>query len=116
LIAVIASLSFFAGPDAKTEVAPGVVWVAIAFASVLALSRSWQRERENDALAGLLILPLSRSAIFAGKALGVMAFGFAIELLVVPVTALLFDLSLGELGGGLALFCLCATPGIAAAG
>ena len=47
-----------------------------------------------------------------------LAFTFVIELVVVPVTALLFDLSLTEdnLGIGLAAFCLCATPGIAAAG
>jgi heme exporter protein B len=118
LVVVMASLSFYAGPEARTEVAPGVVWVAVAFASVLALSRTWQRERDNDALSGLLILPIARSAIFAGKALGVLAFTLAIELLVVPATALLFDLSLGDpnLSGGLAAFCLCATPGIAAAG
>ena len=118
LVVIIASLSFFAGPQSRTEVAPGVIWVAIAFASVLALSRTWQRERELDALSGLLVLPIDRSAIFAGKALGVLAFTFVIELVVVPVTALLFDLSLTEdnLGIGLAAFCLCATPGIAAAG
>jgi heme exporter protein B len=118
LVVVIASLSFYAGPEAKTEVAPGVLWVAVAFAAVLALSKSWQRERENDALSGLLVLPVARSAIFAGKAFGVLMFTLAIEVLVVPATALLFDLPLFEprLGGGLALFCACATPGIAAAG
>ncbi len=118
LVVVIASLSFFTGPQSRTEVAPGVIWVAVAFASVLALSRTWQRERELDALSGLLVLPIERSAIFAGKALGVLAFTFAIELVVVPVTALLFDLSLtqDQLGLGLLAFCLCATPGIAAAG
>jgi heme exporter protein B len=118
LVVVIASLSFFAGPNSRTEVAPGVIWVAIAFASVLALSRTWQRERELDALSGLLILPVRRSAIFAGKALGVLAFTLAIELVVVPTTALLFDLPLGELNLslGLAAFCACATPGVAAAG
>ncbi|MCA9624933.1 MAG: heme exporter protein CcmB, partial [Myxococcales bacterium] len=76
LVVVIASLSFFAGPRAEVEVAPGVIWVAVAFASVLALSRTWQRERENDALSGLLVMPIHRSAIFVGKALGVLAFIF----------------------------------------
>ncbi|MBM4359915.1 MAG: heme exporter protein CcmB, partial [Deltaproteobacteria bacterium] len=118
LVVVIASLSFFSGPDARTAIAPGVIWVAVAFASVLALSRTWQREREHEALSGLLVLPVERSALFAGKALGVLAFTLAIELLVVPATALLFDLSLVRdgLGVGLAAFCLVATPGIAAAG
>jgi heme exporter protein B len=118
LVVVISSLAFYAGPESRTQVAPGVLWVAVAFASVLALSRTWQREREYDALAGLLVLPVFRSAIFAGKALGVLAFTFAIEALVFPATALLFDLPLfeGDIGLGLAVFAAVATPGIAAAG
>jgi heme exporter protein B len=116
LVVVIASLSFYGGPDAAVVVAPGVIWVSVAFASVLALSRSWQREREYDALSGLLSLPLSRSAIFAGKAVGVLVFIVAIEALVIPVVALLFGLDLSKLALGLALLCLGATPGVAAAG
>ena len=116
LIVVIGSLSFFGGPRAAVQVAPGVIWVAIAFASVLALSRTWQRERENDALSGLLVMPLERSAIFAGKALGVLSFIVVIELVVVLSTALIFNLSLADIGAGLALLCAGATPGIAAAG
>lgn len=116
LVVVVASLSFFAGPNVLVNVAPGVIWVAISFAAILALSRTWQREREFDALSGLLVMPIARSAIFTGKALGVAAFVFAIELLVVPTTALLFGISLADHGLGLALLCLGATPGIAAAG
>jgi len=116
LVAIIASLAFYAGADAAVRVAPGVIWVAVAFASVLALSRTWQREREDGALLGLLVSPVARSAIFAGKALGVGIFISVVELIVVPVTALLFSVDLTRMGVGLALFCLAATPGIAAAG
>ncbi len=116
LIVVIASLSFFAGHDTSAQVAPGVIWVAVAFAAVLALSRTWQREREHDALSGLLALPVTRSAIFAGKALALFTFIVVIELVVIPLTAILFNLSLVSFAPGLALLCLGATPGIAAAG
>lgn len=116
LVVVVASMAFYAGAAASTEVAPGVIWVAIAFASMLALSRAWQREREGDAMAGLLALPVSRAAIYLGKALGLTIFLWALELMVVPATALLFDLPLPAVGPGVALICLCATPGIAAAG
>ncbi|WP_437680439.1 heme exporter protein CcmB [Sorangium sp. So ce131] len=116
LVAVIASLAFHAGQDATERVAPGVIWVSVAFASVLALSRTWQREREDGALAGLLVLPIARSALFAGKALGLCLFVTAVELIIIPVAALLFAVDLAEAGLGLALFCLAATPGIAASG
>jgi heme exporter protein B len=116
LVAVISSLAFYAGPDTTVRVAPGVIWVAVAFASVLALGRTWQREREDGALIGLLASPIARSAIFAGKAAGVSLFIGLVELIVIPVTALLFAVDLGKVGGTLALFCLVATPGIAAVG
>ncbi len=116
LVAVIASLAFYAGPDTSVRVAPGVIWIAVAFASVLALGRTWQREREDGALSGLLASPVARSAVFAGKALGVCVFIGLVELIVVPVTALLFAVDLVRVGPTLALFCLVATPGIAAVG
>src|SRR5689334_16724562 len=115
LVAVLASYSFFAGPNTKVRVAPGVIWVAIAFSSVLALSRTWQREREDGALSGLLVQPLSRSAIFAGKVLGLVVFISVVEIIVVPVTALLFNVDLVQVGPQMALLCAAATPGIAAA-
>lgn len=116
LVAVIASLAFFAGADAAVRVAPGVIWVAVAFASVLALGRTWQRERDDGALTGLLATPTSRSAIFAGKAAGVAVFITIVQLVVVPVTALFFGVDLRRAGPGIVLLCLAATPGIAAAG
>src|SRR6185437_9794268 len=103
LVAVIASLAFYAGPDTTVRVAPGVIWVAVAFASVLALGRTWQREREDGALSGLLASPVARSAVFAGKAIGVSVFIGIVELIVVPVTALLFAVDLVEVGPTLAL-------------
>jgi heme exporter protein B len=116
LVAVIASLSFYSGPEATQEVAPGVIWVAVAFASVLAIGRTWQREREDNALGGLLVLPLSRGALFAGKALSIAIFVWIVEAIVVPVTALLFAVDLWATGLGLVLLSLAATPGIAAVG
>ncbi|MFS8069679.1 MAG: heme exporter protein CcmB, partial [Byssovorax sp.] len=116
LVAVIASLAFYAGPESRVSVAPGVIWVAVAFASVLSLSRTWQREREESALSGLLVTPTARSAIFAGKALGMAVFITLVELVVIPVTALFFAVDLARAGPGLVLFCLAATPGIAAVG
>ena len=61
-------------------------------------------------------MPLSRSAIFAGKALGVLGFLLAIAALVIPIAALLFALDLTVVGPGLVCVALCAAPGLAASG
>jgi len=116
LVAVIASLSFFAGQESTQNIAPGVIWVAVAFASVLAVGRTWQREREDNALAGLLVLPVPRGAIFAGKAISVAIFILIVQAIVIPVSALLFAVDLTVVGPGLVLISLFATPGIASVG
>lgn len=116
LVAIIASLAFFAGQDVQKDVAPGVLWVSVTFSSVLALSRTWQRERDDSAIIGLLVMPISRSAIFAGKTIGVMAFITAVELVVTPTLAVLFAVDLAKVGPGLFLLLVAATPGIAASG
>lgn len=116
LVSVLGSMSFYFDPNTASQIAPGIIWITVAFASVLALSRSWQRERENDALEGLLVMPLSRSAIFAGKALGILAFVLLIETLSVLVVSLLLSVQLDRVWLGLVTLSLCATPGVAAAG
>jgi heme exporter protein B len=116
LVVIIASFAFYGGPSTKRLVASGALWLSVAFATVLALGRAWQREREESALQGLLVAPLSRSAIFAGKALGLLAFLSIVELIVLPLTALLFSVDLVQSGPALVAICLMATPGIAATG
>lgn len=81
-----------------TDVVPGVVWVALAFSGTLGLSRAFDRERESDTMRGLLLSPASRTAIFLGKASAILVYLLLVQIVVVPLTALLFKVDvLGEL-------------------
>lgn len=114
LVAIMASVSFYTG--ASQKVAPGAIWLAIAFASVLALGRSWQREREDSALVGLLVAPIPRAAIYWGKALGLFLFVTALELVVVPLVAVMFHIDLLEMGARLGVTLFFGTLGVATTG
>ncbi len=116
LVAVLASVSFYSGPDTTVRVAPGAMWLSIAFSSVLALGRTWQREREEAAMTGLLVAPIPRASIFLGKAMGVFAFVSAIECIVVPVVALFFHVELLDVAVSLTCIVALGTIGVAAAG
>jgi len=116
LVAILASVAFATGPETTTRVAPGALWLAILFSSVLALGRTWQREREEGALVGLLVSPIPRAAIWGGKALGVLAFMTAIELLIVPIVALLFHVDLPVVMVPLSAVMVLGTVGISATG
>jgi len=116
LVAILASVSFATGPQTTTRVAPGALWLAVMFSSVLALGRTWQRERDESALMGLLVSPIPRAAIWCGKAAGVLAFLAAVEIVVVPIVALLFHVDLLDVGAPLAAVIFLGTVGIAAMG
>lgn len=115
LVVVLASLSYFGGPVNARNVAAGTIWISLSFAAVLSLGKSWQRERDEAALDGLLVSPLSRSAIFAGKALSVWTFLLAVLVIVLPLSLLLSSID-ASLLGPLSLVALIATPGVAASG
>lgn len=116
LVTVLASMSFHGGPLAGRGVAAGALWLSVAFATVLALGRAWHREREEQALVGLLAAPLSRTALFVGKALGIASFVLAVQAVAMPVTLLLFSLEPSRVLPGLVVLGVLATPGVAAAG
>jgi heme exporter protein B len=116
LVTVIASLSFFVEDRSAKQVAPGVLWIAVAFSGVLAMSRSWSRERDHDVLRGLLQSPVPRSAIYLGKALGTVLFLAIVEVVLVLEVAVLFNLDLAPVIGQLALLLALGTLGFAATG
>lgn len=116
VIVIMSSLSYFDSLNARPQVAAGAIWLPTAFAAILSLSRTWQRERQDGAFDALLVSPLSPGAIFMGKALGMFLFLLAVEAVVVPTAAVLFNLDLGEYGLGLLGIAMAATPGLAAAG
>jgi heme exporter protein B len=87
---------FALGPDAQglRDAAGGVIWLAILFSGVLAFNRSYQIELDDNALETLLLYPGARWPIFAGKLVANLTFVVAVELVVVPLAAVLFHVVL----------------------
>ena len=116
LVAIMTSVAFSTGAATTTRIAPGAIWLSLAFSSVLALGRTWQRERDDGAMTGLLVTPIARASLFLGKAIGVFVFVTAVELIVVPIVALLFHVALLEVATPLAAVLVLGTIGVAATG
>src|SRR5687767_15400143 len=76
---------------AVPDVAPAILWIAIAFSGTLALGRTFERERQNETLRALLMAPVDRPALYVAKLLGVLVLLIAVEAVVVPLVALFFD-------------------------
>ena len=93
MVAVVFNFALDVTPQRVTALAPGILWVAFAFAATMAMSRAFVREREQGGLEGLLLSPVSRDAIFLGKALANFLFMLLVELVLLPVFAVLFGFS-----------------------
>ena len=116
LIVVLSSLSFYLSKGLAERIAPGVLWVSIAFAGVLSVGRSWERERDNEVLRALLLAPIPRGALFTGKLLANLVFVTIIEALVLPLTALFFHVDLLPILPMLVALLFLGTLGFVAAG
>lgn len=116
LVVVVASLSFYLDQGTARRIAPGVLWVAITFAGVLAMARVWGRERDRDTLRALLIAPIPRAAIYAGKALASFVFVSLIEVILVLLVALFFNVDILSVLPRLVLILLLGTAGFVGMG
>ncbi|MBE3558024.1 MAG: heme exporter protein CcmB [Ktedonobacteraceae bacterium] len=114
LVLVVFNFAFDLRIGDKAAVAPGVLWIAFLFASLLGLGRTMATEREQSALDRLLLCPVDRRAIYLAKLLGNLLFIGIVEVVAIPVFIVLFDvrLSIGEL----LLVVLVGTTGIASIG
>src|SRR6201994_4977800 len=64
--------------------APGVLWVVLTFSALLGLQRSFSVEEHDRGIDALLISPISREAIYLGKAIGNLVFLSAIQVVAIP--------------------------------
>ncbi|MFZ2357712.1 MAG: heme exporter protein CcmB [Anaerolineae bacterium] len=114
LSVLIFQFAFDLRADNVRLVLPGVLWIAITFAGVLGLNRSFILEQDRGSLEGLLLAPVDRSAIYFGKLIGNLLFIFVVELLLLPLMTVLFNVWL--LSPALILVLVLGTLGYAAVG
>ena len=114
LVLVIFNFAFDLRVDNKAAVAPGALWVAFIFASLLGLGRTITAEREHGSMDRLLLCPVDRKAIYFAKLLGNLLFIGVVEIIALPVFAALFDVPLFV--GALIPIVLLGTLGIATIG
>ncbi len=93
---VILIFNFALELDIKTRrsVTSGVLWATFIFAGTLGLNRSMAVEKDRGCLDGLLLAPVDRAAIYFGKSISNLAFMLILEIIVLPIYSLLYNVSL----------------------
>ena len=114
LVILIFNFALELDARARINVTAGVLWVTFSFAGTLGLNRSMAIEKEGDALDGLLLAPIDRSAIYFGKLLGNILFMFVVESITLPIYSVLYNVNL--FNAGLLMVIALGTLGYAAVG
>ncbi|HUZ86946.1 MAG TPA: heme exporter protein CcmB [Candidatus Baltobacterales bacterium] len=113
LALVIANFGFQIDQHNAPSIAPGILWLALVFAGLVAFGRAFAAEREQATLEAMLMTPASPVALFAGKALASAALLILCEAVMLPALALFFGTTLSA---AVVAAVLLATIGMAALG
>jgi heme exporter protein B len=113
LALVIANFGFQIDSRNAVVIAPGVLWLALVFAGLVAFGRAFAAEREQASLEAMLLTPAPAAAIFAGKAAAAALLLIACEVVLLPALTLFFGTPLNP---QLVAAVLIATVGMAALG
>lgn len=94
VLLLLFSFALSVEPDLMQKMAPGLFWLAILFASILTLNHSFQRETEEGQWEGLLLLGIDSRALYLGKMLANLCMVLVLQLSLLPLMAVLFDITL----------------------
>ena len=114
LVILIFNFALELDARARASVTAGVLWVTFAFAGTLGLNRSMATEKDRGCLDGLLLAPVDRAVIYFGKAIGNLVFMLIVELIVLPIYSVLYNINLFH--PGLLLVVLLGSIGYVAVG
>ncbi|MGI8659368.1 MAG: heme exporter protein CcmB [Candidatus Limnocylindria bacterium] len=115
---VLLLFGFALGPDATrlADAAPGLLWLAVVFSGILAVNRLHLLETDDGALEHLALYPISRPAIYAGKALGGFGVMLLIAVLVLGAVGVLFAVDVLSALPALLATAVLGAAGVAAVG
>lgn len=116
LVIVVFNFAFESTSEEALRLVPGLLWIAVSFAGVLGLNRSFANETRMGALQGLMLAPMDRSAIYLGKMLGNLLFMVLADIVILVVFAVLYNLTILPYLGMLLLIILLGTAGFVAVG
>ena len=116
VIVVLFSFAFDPTAGESRRYGPGLLWIAFLFAGSLMLNPSFAREQSNSTLDALRMAPVSPFAILLGKMLANLIFLSFAEAILVPVFAVLYNISLAGVVGQLILVLVLGTLGIVVTG
>lgn len=98
LVVLIFNFALELEAGTRASITSGVLWATFTFAGTLGLNRSMAQEKDRGCMDGLLMAPVDRSAIYLGKVISNLVFMFAVEIVVIPLFSILYNVNLINAG------------------
>lgn len=92
LVVVVFAMAFDPTAMASRQIAGGILWVGLLFASVTALNQAWAREQRNHVMDAQRMSSAPASALFLGKALANLVFVGLVEAVLAPLFVVFYNL------------------------
>jgi heme exporter protein B len=96
LLLFVFHFSFDLVPEKAAEMTPALLWLAFLFTGTLGLTQLFEAERSNDCLEALLLSPLDRGALFLAKTSFNVILMVLVEIFIIPLFWILFNLKSWE--------------------
>src|SRR3974390_401777 len=109
IVIVLFSFTFNPTSEESRRFGPGLLWLRFFFPASFLLPFFFWREKANDTLAALRLAPIDPFSILAGKMAANFLFLMLVELLLLPVFAVLYNVALLPVLGQLLLIFMLGT-------
>jgi len=117
VVVLIFSFAFVVG-DARppAPVTAGILWIAVIVSGTVGLGRTFDRERDGEAIRSLLLSPAPRGAIYVGKLLATVVLMLVTETVLTALCGVLFSAGIAAELANVAALLVLGAIGFAAVG
>ena len=116
LVLVIFNFTLDLGGQEARRLGSGFLWVAFAFGGILSLNRTFALEKADGCSKSLMLAPVDRGAIYLGKFLANVIFMLVMQMLILPLFVVLFNVPAGSAVSLLLLIFLLGSIGFSSVG
>ncbi len=116
VVALVFGLQMDLLPQQRQQVLGGLLWLAVFFAGMTAVDRSFAAEHEDGCWQGMKLLPVGPGTLFLAKWLVNTIALLALSAVLIPLFFVLGEQPLWRHAGELAQIAVLACPGLAAVG
>lgn len=91
MLVIVFSFTLEAGLGLEKKISGGIFWIAVTFAGILSFNKTIGTETDNGNFQALMLAPVDRSAVFFGKVISNMLFLLLVEIILIPLFLVFYN-------------------------